>query len=161
LVWLDLGEQNRRYELFKFCLNLNQINKKVSWKNHFAPKTSGSFQTNPLSYTPALLFLWVTDNAQNPLAFSSSPPRSLPRFKQYPRKRKGRRGLPAAREVRRGAGLAPGGPGGHNGVRLDGGGGRNRPVHVRRRGLSSAASVPVKPRRSSSIQWHDELHGVM
>jgi hypothetical protein len=52
-----LGEQNRRYELFKFCLNLNQINKKVSWKNHFAPKTSGSFETNPLSYTPVLLFL--------------------------------------------------------------------------------------------------------
>jgi hypothetical protein len=57
--------------------------------------------------------------------------------------------------------LAPGGSDGHNGVRLDGGDGRNRPVHVRRRGLSSAASVPVKPRRSSSIQWHGELHGVM
>jgi hypothetical protein len=38
-------------------------------------------------------------------------------------------------------------------------GGRNRPVHVRRRVLSSAAGVPVKPRRSSSIQWHGELHG--
>jgi hypothetical protein len=37
-------------------LNLNQIFKKVSWKNHFAPKSSGSFQTNPLSYTLALLF---------------------------------------------------------------------------------------------------------
>jgi hypothetical protein len=132
----------------------------VSWKNHFAPKSSGSFQTNPPSYTPALLFPWVTDNAQNPLAFSSSPPRSLARFKQYPRKRKGRHGLPAAREVRRGAGLAPGGPGGHNGVRLDGGGGRNRRVHVRRRVISSAAGVPAKPRRSSSIKWHDELHGV-
>jgi hypothetical protein len=160
LVWLNLGEQNRRYELFKLYLNLNQIFKSVSWKNHFAPKSSGSFQTNHLSYTPALLFLWVTDNAQNPLAFSSSPSLSLPRFKQYPRKRKGRRCLPEAREVRRGAGLAPGGPGGHNGVRLDGGGGRNRPVHVRRRVLSSAAGVPAKPRRSSSIQWHDELHGV-
>jgi hypothetical protein len=70
------------------------------------------------------------------------------------------RGLPAAREVRRGAGLAPGGPGGHNDVRLDGGGGRNRPVHVRRRLISSAAGIPAKPRRSSSIKWHDELHGV-
>jgi hypothetical protein len=69
-----------------------------------------------------------------------------------------RRGLPAAREVRQGAGMAPGGPGGHSGVRLDGGGGRNRPVHVRRRVLSSAAGVPAKPQRSSSIQWHDELH---
>jgi hypothetical protein len=130
-------------------------------ENHFAPKSSGYFQTNSLSYTPALLFIWVTDNAQNPLAFTSSPPRSLPRFKQYLRERKGRRGLPAAREVRRGAGLAPGGSGGHNGVRLNGRGGRNRPVHVRRRVLSSAAGVPAKPRRSSSIQWHGELHGVM
>jgi hypothetical protein len=98
---------------------------------------------------------------KNPLAFFSSPPRSLPRFKQYPRERKGWRGLPAAREVRRGAGLAPGGSDGHNGVRLDGWGGRNRPVHVRRRVLSSAAGVPAKPRRSSSIQWHDKLHGVI
>jgi hypothetical protein len=97
---------------------------------------------------------------QNPLAFFSSPPRSLPRFKQYPRERKGRRGLLAVREVRRGARLAPGGPGGHNGVRLDEGGGRNRPVHVRRRVLSSAAGAPAKPRRSSSNQWHGELHGV-
>jgi hypothetical protein len=66
----------------------------------------------------------------------------------------------AAREVRRGAGLAPGGPGGHSGVRLDGGGGRNRPVHVRRRVISAAAGVSAKPRRSSSIKWHDELRGV-
>jgi hypothetical protein len=57
-------------------------------------------------------------------------------------------------------GLALGGSGGHNGVRLDSGGGRNRPVHVRRRVLSSAAGVPAKPRRPSSIQWHGELHGV-
>jgi hypothetical protein len=64
------------------------------------------------------------------------------------------------REVRRGAGLAPRGPGGHNGVRLDGGGGQNRLVHVRRRVISSVVGVPAKPRRSSSIKWHDELHGV-
>jgi hypothetical protein len=51
-------------------------------------------------------------------------------------------------------------PGGHNGVQLDGGGGRNQPVHVRRRVISSAAGVPAEPRRSSSIKWHDELHGV-
>jgi hypothetical protein len=56
---------------------------------------------------------------------------------------KGRRGLPVASEVRRGAGLAPGGPGGHSEVWLDGGGGRNRPVHVRRRVNSSAASAPA------------------
>ena len=56
--------------------------------------------------------------------------------------------------------MAPGGPGGHNDVRLDGGGGRNHPVHVRRRVLSSAAGVPAKPRRSGSIQGHGELPGV-
>jgi hypothetical protein len=103
-----------------------------------------------------LLFIRVTDIAQNPLAFSFS--RGL--NKTVPRERKGWRGLPAAREVRRGAGLAPGGSDGHNGVRLDGGGGRNRPVHVHRRVLSSTAGAPAKLRRPSSIQWHSELHGV-
>jgi hypothetical protein len=39
------------------------------------------------------------------------------------------------------AGLASGGPGGHSEVRLDDGGGRNRPVHVRRRVNSSAAGA--------------------
>jgi hypothetical protein len=48
-----------------------------------------------------------------------------------------------AREVRRGAGLASGGPGGHSEVRLDDGGGRNRPVHTRRRVNSSAARTPA------------------
>jgi hypothetical protein len=55
----------------------------------------------------------------------------------------GRRGVPAAREVRRRAGLAPGGSCGHSEVRLDDCGGRNRPVHVRRRVNSSAASAPA------------------
>jgi hypothetical protein len=72
--------------------------------------------------------------------------------------KKGRRGLPAVREGRRGVGLASGGPGGHSAVRLDGGGGRNRPVHVRRRVISSAAGVPAEPRRSGSIRRCDELH---
>jgi hypothetical protein len=40
-------------------------------------------------------------------------------------------------------GLASGSPGGHSEVRLDGSGGRNRPVHVRRRVISSAAGVPA------------------
>jgi hypothetical protein len=62
------------------------------------------------------------------------------------------------REGQRGAGLASGGPGGHSGVRLDGGDGRNRTVHVRRRVISSVAGVPAEPRRSSSIKWRDELH---
>jgi hypothetical protein len=70
------------------------------------------------------------------------------------------RGLPTAREVQRRVGLAPGGPCGHNKVRLDGGDGRNRPVHVRRRASSSAASAPAYPRRYRSIQGHGELHGL-
>jgi hypothetical protein len=40
-------------------------------------------------------------------------------------------------------GVGSGGPGGHSEVRLDSGGGRNRPVHVRRRVISSAASAPA------------------
>jgi hypothetical protein len=57
--------------------------------------------------------------------------------------------------------LARGGSGGHSDVRLDGGDGRNRSVHVRMRVSSSVAGVPAKSRRSGSIQWHGELHGVM
>ena len=63
--------------------------------------------------------------------------------------------------VRRGAGLARGGFGGHNDVRLDGGDGRNRSVDVRRRGSSSAVGVPAKSRRPSPIQRHGELPGVV
>jgi hypothetical protein len=122
--------------------------------------TLGYFQTNSLSYTPALLFISVSDISQNLPDFFPSPPGSFPRFKQYPQERKGWRGLPAAREVRREAGLARGGSGDHSDVRLDGGDGRNRSIHVRRRVSSSAAGVPAKSRRSGSIQWHGELHGV-
>jgi hypothetical protein len=86
---------------------------------------------------------------------------SAPRCKQYPQRRKGRHGLPATREVQRGVGLARGGSGGHNDVRLAGGDGRNRSVHVRRRVSSSAAGVPAKPRRPSPIQRHGELPRVM
>jgi hypothetical protein len=50
---------------------------------------------------------------------------------------------------------------GHNEVRLDDGDGRNRPVHVRRRASSSAASAPAYPRWYRSIQGHGELHGVL
>jgi hypothetical protein len=71
--------------------------------------------------------------SKSPLTFPSSSPRSFPYCKQYPRERKGRPGLPATREVQRGVGLARGGSGGHSDVRLDGGDGRNRSVHVRRR----------------------------
>jgi hypothetical protein len=83
------------------------------------------------------------------------------RCKQYPQRRKGWRGLPATREVRWGVGLAQGGSGGHNDVRLAGEDGRNRSVHARRRVSSSAAGVPAKPRRPIPIPRHGELPGVM
>jgi hypothetical protein len=65
------------------------------------------------------------------------------------------------REVRRRAGLASGSPCGHDEVRLDNGDGRNWPVHVRRRASSSAACAPAYPRRYSSIQGHEVLHGAL
>jgi hypothetical protein len=65
------------------------------------------------------------------------------------------------REVRRRAGLAPGGPGCHIEVRLIDGDGRNRSGHVRRRAGSSAVSAPACSRRYRSIQGHRELHGVL
>jgi hypothetical protein len=64
-------------------------------------------------------------------------------------------------EVRRRAGLASGSPCGHDEVRLDDGDGRNRPVHVRMRASSSAAVAPAYPRRYSSIQGHEKLHGAL
>jgi hypothetical protein len=97
---------------------------------------------------------------KKPPDFLFLSPAVPPRCKQYPQRRKGWRGLPATTEVRRGVGLARGGSGGHNDVRLAGGDGWNRSIHVRRRVSSSAAGVPAKPRRSGSIQWHGELHGV-
>jgi hypothetical protein len=70
-------------------------------------------------------------------------------------------GLPAARKVWRGTGLAPGGPGGHVEVRLVVGDGRNWSGHVRRRAGSSAVSAPACSRRHRSIQGLRELHGVL
>jgi hypothetical protein len=104
------------------------------------------------------LSLW---QFKNPLTSIPSSLRSLPPFEQYPRKEKGRCGLPAAREVRRRVGLASGGPCGHDEVWLDDGDGRNRPVHARRRASSSAACAPAYPRRYMLIQGHGELHRVL
>jgi hypothetical protein len=67
-----------------------------------------------------------------------------------------------AREVRRGVGLASGGPGGHIEVRLDGGGGRNRPVHVRRPEHSSGVGFgrPWRSQRGTARRrWWPELIG--
>jgi hypothetical protein len=65
------------------------------------------------------------------------------------------------RKVRRGAGLAPGGPCGHIEVRLVVGDGQNRSGHVRRRAGSSAVSALACSRRHRSIQGLRELHGVL
>jgi hypothetical protein len=48
-----------------------------------------------------------------------------------------------ARLLRQGGRVCRGGRGGHVDVRVDVGGGRSRPVHVRRRGSSSAARAPI------------------
>jgi hypothetical protein len=98
---------------------------------------------------------------QTPPDFYSFFPDVPPTFEQYPRKEKGWRGLPAAREVWRRVGLASGGPCGHDEVWLNVGDGRNWPVHARRRASTSAACAPAYPRRYMSIQGHGELHGVL
>jgi hypothetical protein len=51
-----------------------------------------------------------------------------------------------------------GGLGDHSDVRVAVGDGRSRPVHVRRRGCSSAARSPAYSRRDSSIERVKELH---
>ena len=55
----------------------------------FTPRSPGSFLINLRSSTLAPLFLCVTDNAQNPLTFSSSPPRSLPGVNSIRREERG------------------------------------------------------------------------
>jgi hypothetical protein len=104
------------------------------------------------------LSLWQFKNAPDFFSFFPEVP---PPFEQYPRKKTGRRGLPAAREVGRRTRLAPGSPCGHGEVQLDDGDGRNRPIHVRRRASSSVAGALAYPRRYSSIQGHGKLHGVL
>jgi hypothetical protein len=98
---------------------------------------------------------------KKPPDFLFLSPAVPPRCKQYPQRRKGWRGLPATREVRQGVGLARGGSGGHNDVRLAGGDGRNHSVLARRRVSSSAVGILAKPRRPIPIQRHGELPGVM
>jgi hypothetical protein len=90
---------------------------------------------------------------------SSKPnPRSFPQIKQYPRRRKGRRGLPVARLFRWGGLGCRGGPEGHGDVRVAVGHGRSRPVHVCRRGSSSAVRSPAYPGHNWPIKWVRELH---
>jgi hypothetical protein len=51
-----------------------------------------------------------------------------------------------------------GGPEGHGDVRVAVGDGRSRPVHVRRRGSSSAARSLAYPGHNRPIKWVRELH---
>jgi hypothetical protein len=155
-----LDKPNRSYGFLKFLFEFKSGFNKAFLKKQFAPRSLGLNRINLRSSTLAPLFTWVSDISLNPLTFSSSHPQSFPQLKQQPRERKGWRGLPAAREVRRRAGFARGGSGDHVEVRLVVGDGRNRRVHARRRASSSAACAPAYPRRDSSIRVHEELHGV-
>jgi hypothetical protein len=65
------------------------------------------------------------------------------------------------RKVRRGAGLAQGGPSGHVEVWLVVGDGQNRSGHVRRQAGSLAVSAPACSWRHRSIQGLRELHRVL
>jgi hypothetical protein len=130
-------------------------------ENYFATGSLVGVLSFPYRLVPGLLFKWVTDISENPLDSSNSNPRSFPQFKQYPRRKKGRRGLLAARLLRWGDRGCRGGPEGHDDVRVAVGDGRSRPVRVRRRGSSSAARSPAYPGRNWSIKRVRELHWVL
>jgi hypothetical protein len=100
----------------------------------------------------------VTDISENPLGSSNPNPRSFPQIKQYSRRKKGRRGLPAARLLRWGGWGCRGGPDGHDDVRIAVGDGRSRSVRVRRRGSLSAARNPAYLGRNWPIKRVRELH---
>jgi hypothetical protein len=107
---------------------------------------------------PGLLFKWVTDISENPLDSSNPNPRSFPQFKQYPRRKKGQRGLPAVRLLQWGGRGCRGGPDGHDDVRVAVGDGQSWPVRVRRRGSSSAARSPTYPGQNWPIKRVRELN---
>jgi hypothetical protein len=112
----------------------------------------------PYKLVPGLLFKWVTDISENPLDSSNPNPRSFPQIKKYPWRKKGWRGLPAARLLRWGGRGCRGGPEGHDDVRVAVEDGRSRPVRVRRQGSSSAARSPAYPGRNWPIKQVRELH---
>jgi hypothetical protein len=127
-------------------------------ENYFATGSLAGVLSFPHRLVPRLLFKWVTDIAENPLGSSNPNPRSFPQIKQYPRRKKWRRGLPAARLLRWGGRGCRGGPDGHDDVRVAVGDGRSQPVHVHRRGSSSAARSPAYPGRNWPIKRVRELH---
>jgi hypothetical protein len=143
-----------------FCSNLNSGLIRF-YEKAVCTEVPGLKLNQPTQFYPCATIPSSLWHFKKPPDFLFLSPAVPLRCKQYPQERKGWCGLPATREVRRGVGLAQGGSGGHNDVRLAGGDGRNRSVHARRRLSRSAASVPAKPRWPSPIQWHGELPGVM
>jgi hypothetical protein len=127
-------------------------------ENYFATGSLAGVLSFPHRLVPGLLFKWVTNIAENPLGSSNPNPRSFPQIKQCPRRKKGRRGLPATRLLRWGGRGCRGGPDGHDDVRVTVGDGRSWPGRVRRRGSSSAARSLAYRGRNWPIKRVRELH---
>jgi hypothetical protein len=127
-------------------------------ENYFATGSLAGVLSFPYRLVPRLLFNWVTDISENPLDSSNPNPRFFPQFKQYPQRKKGRRGLAAARLLWWGGRGCRGGSEGHGDVWVAVGDGRSRPVRVRRRGSSSAARSPAYPWHNWPIKRVRELH---
>jgi hypothetical protein len=130
-------------------------------ENYFATGSLAGVLSFPYRLVPGLLFKWVTDISENPLDSSNPNPRSFPQIKQYPRRKKRRRGLPVARLLRWGGRGCRGGPEGHGDVRVAVGDGLSRPVRVRRRGSSSVARSPAYLGQNWPTKRVRELHWVL
>jgi hypothetical protein len=130
-------------------------------ENYFATGSLADVLSFPYRLVPGLLFNWVTNISEKPMDSSNPNPRSFAQFKQYPRRKKGRRGLSAARLLRWGGRGCRGGSEGHDDVRVVVGDGRSQLVRVRRRGSSSAARSPAYPWHNWPIKWVKELHWVL
>jgi hypothetical protein len=98
---------------------------------------------------------------RKPPRFLEIEPAVLSPIKQYPRRRKGRRGLLAARLLRWGGRGRRGGLGDHGDVRVTVGDGRSQLVRVRRRRYSSTTRNLAYSRRNRSIERVRELHWVL
>jgi hypothetical protein len=127
-------------------------------ENYFATGSLAGVLSFPYRLVPGLLFNWVTNISENHLDSSNPNPRSFPQIKQYPRRKKGWRGLPAARLLRWGGRGCRGGPEGHGDVRVTVEDDRSRPVRVRRRGSSPAARSPAYLVHNWPIKRVRELH---
>jgi hypothetical protein len=79
-------------------------------ENYFATGSLAGVFKFPYRLVLGLLFNWVADNSENP--------RSIPQIKKYLRRKKGWRGLPAARLLRWGGRGCRGGLEGHDDVRV-------------------------------------------